>query len=54
MARYRRNQFSVVKAGDCFGQDPRNDTGYVVDAILFLHYTAISTFTHAMTLAMPR
>ncbi|OOP56767.1 MAG: hypothetical protein AYP45_07045 [Candidatus Brocadia carolinensis] len=26
-----RNQFSVVKAGDCFGKDPRNDTGKALD-----------------------
>ncbi|OOP57717.1 MAG: hypothetical protein AYP45_01695 [Candidatus Brocadia carolinensis] len=33
IAQHSRNQFSVVKAGDCFGKDPRNDIGYAFDDI---------------------
>ncbi|OOP56967.1 MAG: hypothetical protein AYP45_05980 [Candidatus Brocadia carolinensis] len=33
IAQQSRTQFSVVKAGDCFGKDPRNDIGYAFDDI---------------------
>ncbi|MCC6326498.1 MAG: hypothetical protein IT420_12775 [Candidatus Brocadia sp.] len=36
ITRRHLNQFPVVKAGDCFGQDPRNDTGYVFDDIRYV------------------
>ncbi|UJS19868.1 MAG: hypothetical protein L3J18_13310 [Candidatus Brocadia sp.] len=36
IAQQGRNQFTVVKAGDCFGQDPRNDTGYAFDDIRYV------------------
>ncbi|OOP56296.1 MAG: hypothetical protein AYP45_09540 [Candidatus Brocadia carolinensis] len=34
--------FPVVKAGDCFGRDPRNDTGYAFDDIWYV--VIMSTF----------
>ncbi|MCC6324601.1 MAG: hypothetical protein IT420_02970 [Candidatus Brocadia sp.] len=36
IAQHSRNQVLVVKAGDCFGRDPRNDTGYVFDDIRYI------------------
>ncbi|OOP55072.1 MAG: hypothetical protein AYP45_16885 [Candidatus Brocadia carolinensis] len=30
------HQFSVVKAGDCFGKTPRNDTGYAFADVLYV------------------
>jgi len=34
IAQQCRNQRSIVKVGDCFGKDPRNDTGYDFDDTL--------------------
>ncbi|MCC6326404.1 MAG: hypothetical protein IT420_12295 [Candidatus Brocadia sp.] len=34
IAQHSHNHVPVVKAEDCFGQDPRNDAGYVFDEIL--------------------
>jgi len=36
LAQRSRNQFSSVKAGDCFGKDPRNDTGYAFNDIWYV------------------
>ncbi|OOP55467.1 MAG: hypothetical protein AYP45_14565 [Candidatus Brocadia carolinensis] len=36
LAQRSLNQFSVVKAGDCFGKDPRNDNGYAFEDILYV------------------
>ncbi|MCE7912203.1 MAG: hypothetical protein DYG84_10785 [Candidatus Brocadia sp. AMX3] len=51
IARHRRKQFPVVKAGDCFGQDPRNDTGYVFDDIRYVVIASETkqSFSHKQT-----
>ncbi|MDG5996936.1 MAG: hypothetical protein E3K33_08245 [Candidatus Brocadia sp.] len=47
IARHSRNHFPLVKAGDCFGQDPRNDTGYVFDD---MRYVVIASDSEAILL----
>ncbi|OOP56438.1 MAG: hypothetical protein AYP45_09145 [Candidatus Brocadia carolinensis] len=48
IAQHSRTQFSVVKAGDCFGKDPRNDTGYAFDDIwcVVIASEAKQSFSH--------
>ncbi len=53
LAQRSRNQFSVVESGDCFGKDPRNDTGYALDGILYVVIAskAKQSFSHKLTVS---
>ncbi|OOP55341.1 MAG: hypothetical protein AYP45_14900 [Candidatus Brocadia carolinensis] len=46
LAQQSRTQFSVVKAGDCFGKDPRNDTGYALMTYGALSLQVKQSFSH--------
>ncbi|KKO20696.1 MAG: hypothetical protein BROFUL_00584 [Candidatus Brocadia fulgida] len=45
IAQHSRNQIPVVKAGDCFGQDPRTDADSVLDDMRALFSRRLSDWS---------